>query len=494
MNGCDYKKYVPITDEEDIHVYVFINEDTYVYGNKVYADFLGISKESLYNLELYNLFDKETYLRCLQSNKKVIKTKKQVVNTLELLDYKGDKHRLMVVKTPIIEKNYVKYIVCIACEVYSYMERRKRNFIGEQQYRDIVENQKQLICRFLPNGTLTFVNKAYCNYFEKGFEELIGKNFLELVPEDNHEIIIDNLKKLNKDNPTNTVEHKVINGDGKISWQRWIDQAYFDTEGNIIEIQSVGTDITEIKEREEYFRDNYEKVNERIEKTKEDLYKEITERKVIQSKLKDNIELLKLSLNSSIDVILKMIEIRDPYTVNHQVRVANLAYELAKKLNLSNNRQKAVYISALLHDVGKIYIPSDFLSKPSKLTEMEFNIIKNHSEMGYNILKKINFPWDIGKVVYQHHERENGSGYPLGLKGKDILLEAKIIAISDVIEAMSSHRPYRPALGIDVALEEINKNKGKLYDPVVSDALIKLFNEDNYNFSNEKYNIGEFID
>ena len=139
-------------------------------------------------------------------------------------------------------------------------------------------------------------------------------------------------------------------------------------------------------------------------------------------------------------------------------------------------------MSAILHDIGKISIPAEILTKPGRLTEIEMNMLKTHPEVGYDILKRIDFPWPLAKIVLQHHERLDGSGYPQGLKGDEILLEARIIGVADVVEAMSSHRPYRPALGIDKALEEIYQNRGIFYDPEVVDTCIKLFKEKGFEF------------
>jgi HD-GYP domain-containing protein (c-di-GMP phosphodiesterase class II) len=151
-------------------------------------------------------------------------------------------------------------------------------------------------------------------------------------------------------------------------------------------------------------------------------------------------------------------------------------------MKLPQDKIEGIRIASLVHDIGKISIPSEILSKPSKLSEIEYRLIKNHSQIGYDILKSIEFSWPIAQIVLQHQERLNGSGYPQGLKGDDILLEAKIIAVADVIEAMSSHRPYRPALGINKALEEISINRGILYVPEVVDACIKLFKEKDFKF------------
>ncbi len=188
-------------------------------------------------------------------------------------------------------------------------------------------------------------------------------------------------------------------------------------------------------------------------------------------------ERLKKSLEASIDTMSKIIEVKDPYTAGHQLRVSQLTTAIAKELNLSPDKVEGTRIASLIHDIGKISIPTEILSKSTTLSDIEFSLIKEHSRIGYDILKAIDFSYPIANIILQHHEKINGSGYPGGLKGNEILLEAKIICVADVVEAMSSHRPYRPALGIDKALEEISKNKGILYDPEVVDVCIKLFKE-----------------
>jgi len=191
---------------------------------------------------------------------------------------------------------------------------------------------------------------------------------------------------------------------------------------------------------------------------------------------------LQKTLEETIYALASAIEMRDPYTAGHQKRVTKLACAIAKEMGLSKEQIEGIRMAGLIHDIGKISIPSEILTKPGKLNDLEYSLIKTHPQAGYNILKGIEFPWPVAQIVLQHHERMDGSGYPQGLCGKDILLEARILAVADVVEAMSSHRPYRPAYGIDKALEEISKNKGILYDPEVVNACLRLFNQKGFKF------------
>lgn len=210
--------------------------------------------------------------------------------------------------------------------------------------------------------------------------------------------------------------------------------------------------------------------------------RDITERKQAEEKLKQSYEKLKMVLEETIHAMSLVIETRDPYTAGHQRRVTNLACAIAEEMGLSKEQIEAIRMAGVIHDIGKIYIPAEILSKPDRLNETEISLVKKHSQIGYDILKGIGFPWPIAEVIFQHHERLNGSGYPQGLSGKEILLEARILSVADVVEAMSSHRPYRPSLGIKKALEEISKNKGILYDSEVVDACLKLFAEKRFKF------------
>ncbi len=210
---------------------------------------------------------------------------------------------------------------------------------------------------------------------------------------------------------------------------------------------------------------------------------DITERIAAENKLKDSYKKLQKATEDIIQAMAFTTELRDPYTAGHQKRTRQLAIAIAEKMEISEHQMESLKFAGMIFDIGKISIPADILSKPGSINAAEIDVIKTHSQVGYEIIKKINFPHPIAPIVFQHHERINGSGYPNRIKGDEILLEAKILAVADVIEAMTSFRPYRAALSIEKALEEITSHKGKFYDPQVVDICLDLFHNDKFAFS-----------
>jgi len=215
--------------------------------------------------------------------------------------------------------------------------------------------------------------------------------------------------------------------------------------------------------------------------------RDITDRKRMQQRLQLGLDNLKEVMDGTIRAMALAVEIRDPYTSGHQHRVAQLAQAIAEEISLPAGDVEGVYMAASIHDIGKISLPAEILSKPVKLSEIERKMIQAHAKAGYDILKGIDFPWPIAKIILQHHERNDGSGYPHGLGGNEILIEARIVGVADVVETMASHRPYRPSLGLDKALEEVFKNKSTLYDERVVTACLKLFNEKGFEFADPEH-------
>jgi PAS domain S-box-containing protein len=209
---------------------------------------------------------------------------------------------------------------------------------------------------------------------------------------------------------------------------------------------------------------------------------DITERKRAQEVLQAQVRQQKRAMEGIIQAMALTIELRDPHTAGHEQRVSQLAAAIAAELGMGDETVEAVRMTAIIHDVGKIYVPAEILSKPGRLNELEFRLIQMHPQVSFDILKVIDFPWPIAAIVLQHHERLDGSGYPQGLKAEHIRPEARVLAVADVVEAMTAHRPYRPAPGLDAALREIEAHRGTLYDAAVVDAAVALFREKRFAF------------
>jgi len=235
------------------------------------------------------------------------------------------------------------------------------------------------------------------------------------------------------------------------------------------------------KTKEELKRLN-ELLEEMVDQRTAALTAEVEERKKAQAELQQSLGRLQKTMEGTIYTISFMSEIRDPYTAGHERRVCQLACAIARELGLPKEQIEGIRVASLLHDIGKISVPIEILARPGQLRDFEINIIRIHAHEGFDILKKIEFPWPVAQTVLQHHERMDGSGYPKGLSGSEIILEARILAVADVVEAMSSHRPYRPGLGIEKALEEIRRNRGVQYDAQVVDACLLLLGEKGFVF------------
>jgi PAS domain S-box-containing protein len=210
------------------------------------------------------------------------------------------------------------------------------------------------------------------------------------------------------------------------------------------------------------------------------MLQDISDSKVAEQQIQRYTEQLQRTFLQTVNLVTTLSEMRDPYTAGHERRVADISVAIGSEMGLNDHQLEGLRIGGYLHDVGKTLIPIDILVKPGKISSMEYELVKLHPQAGYDILKNVDFPWPVAQMALQHHERMDGSGYPNGLKGEEILLEARIMAVADVVEAMSSHRPYRPALGIDQALAEIERGRGTAYDPVAVDACLDLFRNKGY--------------
>jgi len=376
------------------------------------------------------------------------------VRTLELEEYRKDMSTVWVEVTLSFLRDADGRPIGILSLSRDITERKR----AEKTLRKSEERYRELV-RYAPAGiyevdyeTNRFisVNDVICEYTGYSRDELFTMNLFNLLTKESQPLMLTRLEKLmagEKLEPT--VEYCIRTKNGNELWGLF-NARYIYEAGKLKGSTGVIYDITDRKRADE--------------------------------KLRQTLESLRKAVGTTIQVMVSAVEARDPYTAGHQVRSADLARAIATEMGLPPERIEGLRMAGSIHDIGKISIPAEILSKPTKLTNLEFSLIKEHARMGYEMLKDVESPWPLAEIVYQHHERMDGSGYPRNLKGDEILMEARILAVSDVVESMASHRPYRPALGIEPALEEIEKNKGTLYDDAVADACLRLFREKGFKF------------
>ncbi len=330
---------------------------------------------------------------------------------------------------------------------------------SEQKYRELVENANSIILRWSQNGEISFLNEFGLQFFGYSKEAIVGRHVVgTIVPESEStgrdlRPLMDKITANPEDFEQNINEN--MRSNGARVWISWTNKAVLDREGKVLEILSIGSDITERRKAEE--------------------------------ELHRTLESLRKAVGTTIQVMVSAVETRDPYTAGHQVRSANLARTIATEMGLTQDKIEGIRMAGIIHDIGKLSIPAEILSKPTKLSEIEFSLIKEHARRGFEMLRDVESPWPLVEIVYQHHERMDGSGYPRKLRGNDILMEARILAVADVVEAMASHRPYRPGLGIDAALDEIEKNRGISYDRTIVDVCLRLFREKGFKLEGIDY-------
>lgn len=352
-----------------------------------------------------------------------------------------------------VDEEAVSALLSLGYSLAAALSRKRAQGVRErdhQRYQQIVDDQLDLVNTYDSEGLITYANRAFCNYYGIEREKVQCINLLDLTPEDERDDLKEKILSISPDFPILVNEAHMDLPSGGTMWQQWMNKGVFDQEGRLVEVIGVGRDITRIKRMEE--------------------------------ELKQTIDTLQGTFEATINAMGKIIEVKDPYTAGHQQNVADLTHAIAMEMDLPQESIDAVYYASLVHDIGKIQIPSEILNKPGRLNEMEYSLVKNHPLYGYEILNTVDFPWPVASIVLQHHERMNGMGYPHGLEGDEILLEARIMAVADVVEAMSAHRPYRTSLGLDCALDEVRKYTGTLYDRKVVETCLALFHVKGFTF------------
>ncbi len=339
-----------------------------------------------------------------------------------------------------------KRIVGAVRDITKLIEIKRQMKESASLYSQLVENARTPIA-IVQDEKIKFINQAASSVFGYKKEETIGLKFLDCLPKDEVDRVVKHYRQRMSGRPApSPYELRVKHKDGH--------ELFVEVEVGIIEYEGKPAELVIIHD--------------------------ITRLKRTEEKLRETLEKLRRVFGATINVLNSLVEQKDPYTAGHHRRVSDLARSLSKELGLSDEQIDGLRFAASIHDIGKVILPAEILSRPGPLSENEWNLIKSHPQIGYDLLKNICFPWPIAEIIYQHHERLDGSGYPRGLKGEEIILEARILAVADVVEAMSSHRPYRPAHSIERALIEIEKHKGALFDQKVVEACLRLFRKSGY--------------
>ena len=320
---------------------------------------------------------------------------------------------------------------------------------SEERFRDLFENATDLIQSVTPDGQFLFVNRAWMEALGYSKEQVAGLTLFDIIHPDSQAHCINIFQRVLSGEQVDRIEAAFVTRGGEKIIVEGSANCRF-KEGKPISTRSIFRDVTGRVRAEEELRRSY-----------------------VQ---------LRRALGGTVNTLVSVIEMKDPYTAGHQWRVTQLACAIAKEMGLPEEQIEGLRMAGLIHDLGKISIPAEILSKPGRLSDIEWGMIKAHPKVSYDILKEIDFPWPVAEIVLQHHERLDGSGYPQGLSGKGMLMKTRILAVADVVEAMASFRPYRPARGIDKALEEISQNRDVLYDAEVVDVCLKLFTEKGFKF------------
>jgi PAS domain S-box-containing protein/putative nucleotidyltransferase with HDIG domain len=346
-----------------------------------------------------------------------------------------------------------KTIIATARDITERKQMEEELRQTEERFRRVVETMKVGLGAIDENGVLTYVNEYLAKMLGYSMDEMIGRSTLDFYFDEESskaqkEIFAKRMTGMQDSTPYEVTWRKK---DGEKVYSILSPTPHFDADGRYTGSFAIHTDITGRKQTEEALQRSYEQLRE--------------------------------TLMTTVSALTSMVEMKDRYTAGHQPRVAQLACAIAEEMKQSREQIEGIRIAGLLHDIGKIMIPAEILSKPGPLTDIQYDMVKMHPQAGYDIVKGIKFPWPVAQIVLQHHERMDGSGYPQGLSGEEIILEARILGVANVVEAMTAHRPHRAAHDIKEALREISQHKGVFYDPDVVNACLKLFTKKQFTFS-----------
>ena len=428
---------------------IFINhKGRVVYANEKCEEILGYEREELCSpdFDFYSLIAPECIDLVRAAYGKHMKGEEVPPYEYALLAKEGERIEA-INATRLTKYNGESAILGVVTDITERKRAEQALLETKEWYRDLYEEAPIAYFTVGVDGHIRTANRSACDLLGYTVDELVGRPVFDLYAHTpaGKEKARETFKRFRAGGDIGEEELEMRRADGRPVWISLSVRSVRNGEGRIVESRSMVLDITERKRAEE--------------------------------ELEQSLGRLQRMLGGTVNALAAMAEKRDPSTAGHQQRVAQLASAIGEEMGLSEERIEGIQVAGIVHDIGKMYVPAGVLNKSGKLTGIEFAMIKAHPQAGYDILKTIEFPWPVAEIVLQHHERMDGSGYPHGLRASDILVEARIIAVADVVEAMVSHRPYRPAHATGEAFEEITENKGTLYDSEVVDAGLKVIME-----------------
>jgi PAS domain S-box-containing protein/putative nucleotidyltransferase with HDIG domain len=437
-------------ESSPIMIYFKDAQNRFTRVNKALLEQTGLTKEEIEG-KSNEIINPRHAAQFLQEDREIIASGKPKIGILETIKTRKGSMVLQTDKVPYRDKSgKIIGIIGFSVDITEQKKAQDALLRSEEKYRSLVENAQEGIYQSTADGQYITINPGFARILDYDSPQEMMKSIKDVThqhyvhPGDRQRL----LNLVEKQGSITNFETEFYRKDGKRVWLSLSMHPISDKKGQLIYYQGMVRDITA--------------------------------KKKIEAERQENLKKMRKALQSTINAIAVTVETRDPYTAGHQRRVAHLAQAIATEMKLSDEQIEGIRMASLIHDIGKISIPSEILTKPTRLTTSEYNLIKMHPVSGHTILKDIEFPWPIARVVLEHHERVNGSGYPRGLKENEILIESKILAVADVVEAISTHRPYRAAYSTETALEEILKNRGILYDAEVVDVCLRLFREKSY--------------
>ena len=444
------EKYRQLVDNAPAGIYeVDFVQRKFVTVNDVMCEYTGYSKEEILSMSPFDILTDESKALFMERMTRIFagETVPEAVEyTIKTKD--GGIIWIILNHKLVYDKGFPKGAKAVVHNITERKAAEEAVRKSEERYRFLVNNSNDAIF-IAQDGLIKFPNPKTVQMLGYPEEELTKIPYMDLIHPDDRTLLSEyRQKRYDSKEPTTTYSIRVMSRSREEIWAQ---------------ISSVPI----------VWEDRSATLN---------FVRDITIQKKAEEELRNSLEKLRKITGATIQAMAQTVEVRDPYTAGHQKRVADLARAIATRMGLDADRVNGIRTAGAIHDIGKISVPAEILSKPGLLTPLEFSLIKTHSQIGYNLLKDIEFPWDIATMVLQHHERLDGSGYPQGVAGDHILLEARILTVADVVEAMASHRPYRPSLGLEKALDEIKDKRGRFYDPDVVDACVQLFTENQFTF------------